>query len=64
MKILLRIISAPFIFGLYAVIGVHISIKATYCFLRYGGEMLVHMKDDRDSIAKIYRELKKNSNEV
>lgn len=35
-------------------------IKAGYLFLRYGGEFLVYIEDDKPSIAKIYEALKEN----
>jgi hypothetical protein len=59
--ILMRIIAMPFVFGLYVVIYAWIPIKGTYLFLRYGGEFLTYMKDDRDSIARIYEQLKKQN---
>jgi len=60
MKIIIRILSAPLIMGLYALMGVHIMLKGTYCFVRYGGEMLTYMKGDRETIANIYNKLKKD----
>lgn len=60
MNIILRIIATPFVFILYAIIHVHITIKGTFLFLRYGGEWLTYMRDDKASISKIYTELKNN----
>jgi|DEB0MinimDraft_6_1074348.scaffolds.fasta_scaffold585194_2 hypothetical protein len=58
MKIIIRVLSSPFFFGLYLVLGLHIALKGTYCFIRYGGEMLTYMQGDKETIANIYNELK------
>jgi len=63
MRIILRIVSSPFIMGLYSMIGVYVAVKGTYCFLRYGGEMLTYMNGDKETIANIYKELKKDHTE-
>jgi hypothetical protein len=44
-------------------IGVYVAVKGTYCFLRYGGEMLTYMNGDKETIANIYKELKKDHTE-
>ena len=58
MKIIIRILSSPFIMGLYALIGVHTMLKGTYCYIRYGGEMLTYMKGDEEVMTSILNELR------
>jgi hypothetical protein len=62
--ITLRLLAAPFVFGIYLIIHAWIPIKGTYLFIRYGGEFLVYMKDDRESMSKIYTQLKSQSKEA
>jgi hypothetical protein len=58
MNIVLRVIALPFIFGMFAVIHVAITVKGTWFFLKYGGEFMAYLKDDKPTIAKIYEQLK------
>jgi hypothetical protein len=58
MNIILRIIASPFVFCLFIIIHAWIPIKGTFLFLRYGGEFMAYLKDDKATIAKIYEELK------
>jgi hypothetical protein len=44
---------------MFAVIHVAITVKGTWFFLKYGGEFMAYLKDDKPTIAKIYEQLKK-----
>lgn len=58
MNILLRVIALPFIFGMFAVMNVALTVKGTWFFLKYGGEFMTYLKDDKPTIGKIYQQLK------
>jgi len=58
MNIPLRIIASPFVFFIFLIIHAWIPIKGTYLFIRYGGEWMTYIKDDKPTIAKIYEHLK------
>lgn len=60
MKIAARILSFPFVIAMYVIVMNLMVLKGAYLYLRYGGEFLVYMKDDKPSIEKIYESLKDN----
>jgi hypothetical protein len=55
MKIVLRIFTYPFVLGLILTVAVRDSLL----WLRYGGEVWLNKKGDRETISDIYQELKK-----
>lgn len=55
MKIALRIFTYPFVLGLILTVAVRDSLL----WLRYGGEVWLNKKGDRETISDIYQELKK-----
>jgi hypothetical protein len=60
MKIVARILSFPFIIAMYAIVMNLMVLQGAYLYLRYGGEFLVYMNDDKPTIEKIYESLKDN----
>lgn len=60
-KLILRIISYPFILGLILLTyNAHAIINSIY-FLLYGGEWITYYKQDKITIQDIYLELKKSN---
>lgn len=58
MKLLKRLTAAPFIFCLLILAHSFYVIRRTYFFIRYGGELILHEKDESKTIQDIYREIK------
>ncbi len=56
-----RIISLPFIAGIWLIFLFRLFVINMYRYVRYGGEMIVYMKSDEKSIIGIYNELKKQN---
>lgn len=59
MKYLKRILASPFFLCILIICLCADVLARTYQFLRYGGEVINHTKDDQQFISDIYRELKK-----
>lgn len=60
MKIIVRIIASPFVWGIQFVWLNYICLKAVYLFIRYGGEWITYESEHtKPTIAKIFSELTK-----
>ena len=57
-KLLLRLLTSPFVFCLMLIAKIYISFKILWQFILYGGEFIVLDKDDKATINKIYNKLK------
>ena len=58
-KLMLRIISLPFIFGILFVTHNLFVLKRVYMFFLYGGEFIQYSKDEAKTIKDVYDTLKK-----
>lgn len=58
LKVIKRIILAPFVMGIVTIYQVSVIFKATWVFIRYGGEVIILEEEDKPTIAKIYWTLK------
>jgi len=59
MQIILRLLSFPFLLVVVLISILYKTVKWSYLFLRYGGELLTYKKGDRKMIYDIYEQLKK-----
>ena len=57
-RIILRLISSPFIFGMLLVFHLFHFIKHFIGIIRYGGELITYQKDDPKKVDDIYRFIK------
>jgi hypothetical protein len=55
-----RILAAPFVLILIVISLIFHSALRFYLFLKYGGEMITFVENERPTIEKIYQELKKS----
>lgn len=62
MKTILRIIASPFFFMINWIFFTYQSLRNTYYMIKYGGECITYMNDDKPTIAKIYYKMKDNEN--
>lgn len=58
LKIIKRIILAPFVMGIVTIHQISVIFKATWFFIRHGGEIIILTEEDKPTIAKIYQVLK------
>jgi hypothetical protein len=58
MKIIVRVLSVPFILAIHLIYANISVIRVMVRFVRYGGEFIIYDKEDRGSIDKIYKLLK------
>lgn len=58
LKVIKRIILAPLVMGIVTIHQVSVIFKATWLFIRYGGEVIILEEEDKPTIAKIYWTLK------
>jgi predicted membrane protein len=61
MKYILRILAAPFVFVIFFISFTYLAFKFTANWIRFGGEMIAHHKDDKKTIYDIYEKLKEDS---
>lgn len=61
---IMRLILSPFLLVIALVPNIVSSFKLTYLFVRYGGEFISYMKDDKATIFGIYQHLKNNQQNV
>lgn len=47
MKILLRVLALPFFLGIHTIFTIGFLIRNAKDFLMYGGESIIHRKDDQ-----------------
>lgn len=57
MKIILRLLATPFVFGLILITHLYYVFHRTYWFIRYGGEYIGYEPNDRATIKDLYLEL-------
>jgi hypothetical protein len=62
-KFLLRLICSPLWLAILLITHIYIAIKGLSLYLINGGELINHLAEDKESIYKIYNELKKQTNE-
>jgi hypothetical protein len=60
---LIRLIAAPFIFGLLLITHNFFALKRFWHFLKFGGEYVNFEKDERHTILEIYKMLEEMKNE-
>jgi hypothetical protein len=61
MNLILKLITAPLVFCIFLIMGIARSFRGAFFFIRYGGEWVTYMEDDKESIANIYYHLKETS---
>jgi hypothetical protein len=59
MKYILRTIALPGVLVVFVVVYSILIFKGCWLWLRNGGELIPYRNDDRDTIDKIFRELKR-----
>ena len=61
--LLTRLIASPFVLAIVVIFKVAWLIKFMTHYIAFGGETIVHDKEDKVMIYDIYQELKKQKNE-
>ncbi len=57
MKILIRIISFPFIIGLSILAGIRWIIKFNYSYIKYGGEFMIYERVNPKTVEQLISEI-------
>lgn len=57
--LVLRLLVSPIIFALILVGHTYLAVKRFYLFMRWGGEFITFENNERPTIEKIYKKLKK-----
>lgn len=58
MKLIIRIIASPFIFGICFIGNTCVAFNRTYLFIKHGGEWINYEKDETKTIKDVYDKLK------
>lgn len=65
MKVIIRIIASPFVYGVQFVWLNYVCFKNTFLFIRYGGEWITYDTDrTKPTISRVYDELKKQNESI